>query len=155
MSRNLAEAGTTPVKSTGRPITIISPLTRTMGPTNRAQALFMAMAELQAKAAGSVIPSKPAAPSKRARRVPSIALIFPMMILLMPTILMARLQSFQKMFLAISVAPAGPDGVVMVLLPTRRPMGFVAVLGIIALNGMIIRNSVILVDQIDWISRED
>jgi len=34
-------------------------------------------------------------------------------------------------------------------LPTGTPMGFVAILGIIALSGMIIRNSVILIDQID------
>src|SRR6516165_2132272 len=56
---------------------------------------------------------------------------------------------FQKMFLVISVAPLGLIGVVMALLPTGTPMGFVAILGIIALSGMIIRNSVILIDQID------
>ena len=79
----------------------------------------------------------------------SIALIFPMMIFLMLTILMVQLQSFQKLFLVISVAPLGLIGVVMALLPTGTPMGFVAILGIIALSGMIIRNSVILIDQID------
>ena len=55
---------------------------------------------------------------------------------------------FQKMFLVISVTPLGLIGV-LALLPTGTPMGFVAILGIIALSGMIIRNSVILVDQID------
>ena len=72
-----------------------------------------------------------------------------MMIFLMLTILMVQLQSFQKMFLVISVAPLGLIGVVMALLPTGTPMGLVAILGIIALSGMIIRNSVILIDQID------
>ena len=62
---------------------------------------------------------------------------------------MVQLQSFQKTFLVISVAPLGLIGVVAALLPTGTPMGFVAILGIIALSGMIIRNSVILVDQID------
>jgi multidrug efflux pump subunit AcrB len=57
--------------------------------------------------------------------------------------------SFQKMFLVISVAPLGLIGVVLALLPTGTPMGFVGMLGIIALSGMIIRNSVILIDQID------
>jgi multidrug efflux pump subunit AcrB len=71
------------------------------------------------------------------------------MIMLMLIILMVQLQSFQKMFLVISVAPLGLIGVVMALLPTGTPMGFVAILGIIALSGMIIRNSVILIDQID------
>ena len=49
----------------------------------------------------------------------------------------------------ISVAPLGPIGVALALLPTGTPMGFAAILGIIALSGMIIRNSVILVDHID------
>ena len=72
-----------------------------------------------------------------------------MMIFLMLTILMVQLQSFQKMFLVISVAPLGLIGVVMALLPTDTPIGFVAILGIIALSGMIISNSVILIDQTD------
>jgi multidrug efflux pump subunit AcrB len=84
-----------------------------------------------------------------AKGLRSIAVIFPMMILLMLIILMVQLQSFQKMFLVISVAQLGLIRVVMALLPTGTPMGFVAILGIIALSGMIIRNSVILIDQID------
>ena len=51
------------------------------------------------------------------------------------------------------MAPLGLIGVLLALLPTRTPMGFVAVLGIIALSGMIIRNSVILVDRIDTTTR--
>jgi multidrug efflux pump subunit AcrB len=79
----------------------------------------------------------------------TIVAVFPLMIMLMLIILMVQLQSFQKMFLVLSVAPLGLIGVVLALLPTRTPMGFVAILGIIALSGMIIRNSVILIDQID------
>src|SRR5690606_19606523 len=56
---------------------------------------------------------------------------------------------FQRLFLVISVAPLGLIGVVAIMLPTRTPMGFVAMLGFVALIGMIIRNSVILVDQIE------
>jgi multidrug efflux pump len=84
-----------------------------------------------------------------AKGVASVAAVFPIMIFLMLTILMAQLHSFQKMLLVISVAPLGLIGVVLALLPTGTPMGFVAILGIIALSGMIIRNSVILIDQID------
>jgi multidrug efflux pump subunit AcrB len=54
----------------------------------------------------------------------------------------------QRVFLVISVAPLGLIGVVAALLATRLPLGFIAMLGIIALTGMIIRNSVILIDQI-------
>jgi multidrug efflux pump subunit AcrB len=84
-----------------------------------------------------------------AKGLRSVVLVFPAMIFLMLLILMVQLQSFQKTFLVISVAPLGLIGVVLALLPTGTPMGFVAILGIIALSGMIIRNSVILIDQID------
>jgi len=79
----------------------------------------------------------------------SIAAVLPIAGLVMLTILMVQLQSFQRVFLVVSVAPFGLVGVVAALLPTGTPMGFVAILGIIALVGMIIRNSVILVDQIE------
>jgi multidrug efflux pump len=79
----------------------------------------------------------------------SIIAVFPLMVFLMLTILMIQLQSFQKLILVISVAPLGLIGVVAALLPTGTPLGFVAILGIIALIGMIVRNSVILISQID------
>ena len=84
-----------------------------------------------------------------AKGLNSVVVVFPVMIFLMLFLLMVQLQSFQKMFLVVSVAPLGLIGVVLALLPTHTPMGFVAILGVIALSGMIIRNSVILVDQID------
>jgi multidrug efflux pump subunit AcrB len=81
----------------------------------------------------------------------NIALIaqFPLMITLMLTALIVQLGSFRQLAMVISVAPLGLIGVVVALLTTRTPMGFIAILGIIALAGMIIRNSVILVDQIE------
>jgi multidrug efflux pump subunit AcrB len=73
----------------------------------------------------------------------------PLMIALMLTVLMFQLGSFRQLGLVISVAPLGLIGVVAALLATGTPMGFIAILGVIALVGMIIRNSVILVDQIE------
>ena len=78
-----------------------------------------------------------------------IAKVIPLMLFLMATFLMIQLHSVQKLFLVISVAPLGLIGVVLALVPTGTPMGFVAILGILALAGIIIRNSVILVTQID------
>jgi len=78
-----------------------------------------------------------------------IAKVVPLMIFLMATFLMIQLHSVQKMFLVASVAPLGLIGVVLALIPTGTPMGFVAILGVLALIGIIIRNSVILVTQID------
>ena len=83
-----------------------------------------------------------------------IAQVVPLMLFLMATFLMIQLQSVQKMFLVVSVAPLGLIGVVLALVPTGTPMGFVAILGILALVGIIVRNSVILVTQIDQYERD-
>jgi multidrug efflux pump subunit AcrB len=79
----------------------------------------------------------------------SIFAVFPVMILIMVTILMVQLQSFQRLFLVLATAPLALIGVAAALLLSRAPMGFVAILGIVSLIGMVIRNSVILIDQID------
>ena len=84
-----------------------------------------------------------------AKGMTSITAVFPIMIFVMLTILMIQLQSFQKLFLVISVAPLGLIGVVAALVPTGTPLGFVAILGVVALIGMIVRNSVIMIAQID------
>jgi multidrug efflux pump subunit AcrB len=79
----------------------------------------------------------------------SIFAVFPIMILIMITILMVQLQSFQRLFLVLATAPLALIGVAAALLISRAPMGFVAILGVVSLIGMVIRNSVILIDQID------
>ncbi|TMJ26951.1 MAG: efflux RND transporter permease subunit [Alphaproteobacteria bacterium] len=84
-----------------------------------------------------------------AKGVGPIADVVPLMLFLMATVLMLQLQSFQKLFLVVSVAPLGLIGVVAALLLTGQPLGFVAILGVLALAGIIIRNSVILMTQID------
>jgi len=83
-----------------------------------------------------------------------IASVVPLMLFLMATFLMIQLHSVQKLFLVASVAPLGLIGVVLALVPTGTPMGFVAILGILALIGIIIRNSVILVTQIEEYERD-
>ena len=79
----------------------------------------------------------------------SVAAVLPMMLIIMVTVLMVQLQRFSSMFLVLSVAPMGVIGVVAALLLADKPLGFVAILGVLALMGMIARNSVILIDQIE------
>jgi multidrug efflux pump subunit AcrB len=79
----------------------------------------------------------------------SVLAVVPVMLLLVLTILMFQLQSFQRVFLVLSVAPLGLIGVVAALLVTQKPLGFVAILGVLALTGMIARNAVILIDQVE------
>ncbi len=84
---------------------------------------------------------------------PIIAVV-PVMLLIMAFFIMVQLQSFQKLFLVVSVAPLGLIGVVVALLGSGKPLGFVAILGVLALIGIIIRNSIILVTQIDEMRRD-
>ncbi|MHB2167254.1 efflux RND transporter permease subunit [Alsobacter sp. R-9] len=79
----------------------------------------------------------------------SIFKLFPLMLIVMLTILMVQLQSFSRLVLVILTAPLGIVGASLGLNLANKPFGFVALLGLIALAGMIMRNTVILVDQIE------
>lgn len=83
-----------------------------------------------------------------------IAAVVPLMLFVMATILMIQLQSFQRLFLVVAVAPLGLIGVVAAMVPSGSPMGFVALLGVLALIGILIRNSVILIVQIEDLVKE-
>ncbi|NNG68720.1 efflux RND transporter permease subunit [Rhizobium laguerreae] len=83
-----------------------------------------------------------------------IAAVAPLMLFAMATILMIQLQSFSRLFLVFAVAPTALIGVVAALLLSNAPMGFVAILGVLALIGILIRNSVILVVQIEHLRSE-
>jgi len=79
----------------------------------------------------------------------SVMAVIPVMLLIMLTVLMFQLRRFSLTFLVLSVAPLGLIGVVMALLVSNRPLGFVAILGVLALIGMIIKNAVLLIGQIE------
>jgi multidrug efflux pump subunit AcrB len=83
-----------------------------------------------------------------------IEAVVPLMLFIMATILMIQLQSFHRLFLVFAVAPLAVIGVVMALLPSGAPLGFVAILGVLALIGILIRNSVILIVQIEDLRKE-
>ena len=71
------------------------------------------------------------------------------MILLMLSAMMLLLVSFRRVAMVFCVLPLGLIGVVAALLVFNRPLGFVAILGILALIGMIAKNAVILIVQIE------
>jgi len=79
----------------------------------------------------------------------SVMAVVPLMLFLMISFLMIQLQSFSRLFLVLAVVPMGLIGVVFTLLLFNRPLGFVAILGILALFGMVARNAVILIEQVE------
>ena len=86
---------------------------------------------------------------KSVTAVQKLLVPMPIMLFAIMTILMFQLKRIALMFMALFTASLGLIGVVLALNITRTPLGFMAILGIIALSGMIIRNSIILLDQIE------
>ncbi|WP_205956046.1 efflux RND transporter permease subunit [Pantoea stewartii] len=79
----------------------------------------------------------------------SVFAVLPVTLCCMLVLLMLQLKRFSRMLLALLMAPFGLPGIVLAMLPGGTPMGFVALLGIIALAGMIIRNAVIMISEVD------
>lgn len=79
----------------------------------------------------------------------SVFTVLPVTLVIMLLLLMLQLRRYSWMFLALFMAPFGLPGIVLAMLPGGAPMGFVALLGVIALAGMIIRNAVILLGEAD------
>jgi multidrug efflux pump subunit AcrB len=79
----------------------------------------------------------------------SVIAVVPVMLLIMFTVLMAQLKSFRLFAIVLSIAPLGLIGVVAALLLSGKPLGFVALLGVLALIGIITKNAVILIGQIE------
>lgn len=79
----------------------------------------------------------------------SVAFGIPLLLFCVLTILMIQLQNVSWVFLVLLTAPLGLIGVSLFLLLFGKPLGFVAMLGTIALSGMIMRNSLILINQIN------
>jgi len=79
----------------------------------------------------------------------SVFAVLPVMIVLMLLVMMVQLVSFRRLAMVVAIMPLGLIGVVMALLLFNRPLGFVAILGVLALIGMIAKNAVILIVQIE------
>ena len=79
----------------------------------------------------------------------SVFAVVPLMITLMLIIMMVLLVSFRRLAMVVAIMPLGLIGVVLALMTFQQPLGFVAILGILALIGMIAKNAVILIVQIE------
>lgn len=82
------------------------------------------------------------------KSVQYLAAPVPIMIFLILMILMFELDKIPLMVIAGITGPLGLIGAVLSLFLTRQPMGFVSIVGMLALSGMVVRNSIILLDQI-------
>ncbi|MCQ9378269.1 efflux RND transporter permease subunit [Methyloversatilis sp. XJ19-49] len=79
----------------------------------------------------------------------ALAAVFPVMLLLMLTVIMIQVRSFSAMTMVFLTAPLGLIGAAPALLLFDQPFGFNAILGLIGLAGILMRNTLILVGQIE------
>ena len=82
------------------------------------------------------------------KSVQYLAAPVPIMIFLILMILIFELDKIPLMVIAGITGPLGLIGAILSLFLTRQPMGFVSIVGMLALSGMVVRNSIILLDQI-------
>ena len=130
-------------------ITVQADASATVLPATIVKKLALQISELNAQLPEGYQIKTGGSTEESAKSQASVAAVVPLMLTIMVTILMIQLQSVQRVILVLSVVPLGLIGIVAILLIANKPLGFVAILGIIALIGMIVRNSVIIIDQIE------
>ncbi|MFO1055776.1 MAG: efflux RND transporter permease subunit [Dongiaceae bacterium] len=130
-------------------VTVQADVAQGMLPATVVQSLAPKMAALNAGLPAGYRIEAGGTVEESAKAQGSVMAVVPLFLFLTLTVLMVQLQSFSRLFLVLSVAPLGIIGVVAALLLSGKPLGFVAMLGVLALVGMIARNSVILIDQIE------
>ncbi len=118
-------------------------------PETVVNALAPAVSELSARLPAGYRIEVGGTVEESANSLGSVLAVVPLMLFIMITLLMLQLRSFPLLVMVLSVVPLGLIGVVAALLMSNRPLGFVAILGVLALVGMIAKNSVILITQID------
>lgn len=72
----------------------------------------------------------------------------PVVVFVVLAILIFELKKLKPMVIAAVSGPLGLIGCFLTLAATGEPLGFVAIIGMLAIMGMVIRNSIILLDQI-------
>src|SRR5262245_23208401 len=135
-------------------MTVQADVTQDASPESVINALAPAVAKLEASLPNSYHIAVGGTVEESAQSQASVYAVIPLMLLITLTLLMMQLQSFRLLFLVLSVVPMGLIGVVAALLLFGKPLGFVAILGILSLLGMIARNAVILIDQIETVRAE-
>jgi multidrug efflux pump subunit AcrB len=78
----------------------------------------------------------------------SIGVKVPIAFLVIILLLVAQFDSFRRPIIILLTIPLGLIGVIIGLLITQEPLGFVAFLGIIGLAGIVINNAIVLLDRI-------
>jgi multidrug efflux pump subunit AcrB len=130
-------------------LTVLADVTRGTLPDTVVRALTPAVAALSGTLPSAYRIEIGGVVEDSAKAQASVVAVVPTMLVIMITVRRVQLRSFARLLIVLSVGPLGLIGVVAALLLSGKPLGFVAILGILALLGMITKNAVILIGQID------
>lgn len=83
-----------------------------------------------------------------ARANKSIINKLPWTAFLIVLLLIRQTRSFRRTFIIMSAVPMGLIGVVIGLIITRQPFGFMTLVGVVSLIGIVVNNAIILIDRI-------
>ncbi len=78
----------------------------------------------------------------------SIVAKVPVAFIIIILLLVGQFDSFRRPTIILLTIPLGLIGVIIGLFITQKPLGFVAILGVIALAGIVINNAIVLIDRI-------
>ena len=78
----------------------------------------------------------------------SIGVKLPVAGLIILLLLVGQFDSLRRPAIILLTIPLGLIGVILGLLITQKPLGFMAILGVISLSGIVINNAIVLIDRI-------
>ncbi|TVQ32019.1 MAG: efflux RND transporter permease subunit [Phycisphaeraceae bacterium] len=74
-------------------------------------------------------------------------------LVVMALVIVALFNNYRQPLIILCIVPFALIGVVVGLLVTRQPLGFVAILGAMSLSGMMVKNAVVLLDEINTLKK--
>lgn len=130
-------------------ITVQGDIDETLQPAEVTAALEVAFEPLRARLPDGYRIDTGGAVEESSKANGALAAVFPLMLVLMLTVIMVQVRSFVGTAMVILTAPLGVVGAVAAMLIFGQPFGFNAILGLIGLAGILMRNTLILIGQID------
>jgi multidrug efflux pump subunit AcrB len=129
-------------------ITVRGDIDESLQPPDVSMAMWKQLQPVQAKLPAGYKIELAGAIEEAGKANSALGAVFPIMIVLMLSVIILQVRSLSAMTMVILTAPLGLVGTVLTLLLFHQPFGFNAILGLIGLAGILMRNTLILIGQI-------
>jgi multidrug efflux pump subunit AcrB len=129
-------------------ITVRGDIDEALHPPDVSKAIFRQLEPLVEKLPAGYHIDQAGAIEESGKATTAMAPLFPIFIAFILLVIVVQVRSIPAMFMVFLTSPLGLIGVVPTLILFRQPLGFNALLGLIALSGILMRNTLILIGQI-------